>query len=134
MTPSALLDPQLWEDSVAETFLLEPSKFVLAQTLERVSMPSSLMGFVEGRSSYARFGITVHATAPKIDPGFTGHITLELANFGKIPITLRAGQDRPAQLLLSTISKELPPSEAYGSKATDRFQGQKTPRPKKRKS
>ena len=55
---------------------------MLAQTLERVVMPNDLMGLVEGRSSWARVGLSVHLTAPKIDPGFDGTITLEIANMG----------------------------------------------------
>jgi len=58
-----------------------------------------LVGLVEGRSSYARVGVTVHVTAPKIDPGFTAPITLEMANFGKVAVELRAGVDIPAQLI-----------------------------------
>ena len=134
MTTSLLEDEKLWEDIEAETFPLLPGQFVLAQTLERVSIPNSLMGLIEGRSSYARIGIAVHATAPKIDPGFNGHITLEMTNFGGLPVTLRAGKDNPAQLLLAEISTPLKSSEMYGSTHTDRFQGQKTPRPKKRNS
>lgn len=72
-----------------------PGGFVLAQTLERVYTPPDLVGFVEGRSSWARIGVTIHVTAPKIDPGFDATITLEMGNFGKIPVELRAGVDEP---------------------------------------
>lgn len=124
----------LWENHQADTFELEPGQFVLAQTLERVHMPDSLVGFVEGRSSYARIGVTVHLTAPKIDPGFNGHITLEMANFGSLPVQLRAEIDKPAQLLLAQISTPLPASELYGAGSADVFQDQEYPIPKQRKS
>ena len=112
-----------------DEFDLLPGGFVLAQTLERVQIPGSLMGFVEGRSSFARFGLTVHLSAPKIDPGFKGHIALEIANFGKLPVTLRAGVDSPAQLILAQISSPLGPSEQYGSQSTDIYQNQESPLP-----
>ncbi len=59
---------------------------------------------VEGRSSFARVGIAVHMTAPKIDPGFDNHIALEMHNVGKDRVTLRAGEDMPAQLICFELS------------------------------
>jgi len=90
--PCIRVDKSLWESAdlwnhfEQETFRLEPGGFVLAQTLERVYIPPDLVGFVEGRSSWARIGVTIHVTAPKIDPGFNAAITLEMANFGKSTI------------------------------------------------
>ena len=134
MDPSLWGSKDLWEHTEAETFVLEPGRFVLAQTLESVCIPNSLMGFVEGRSSYARLGVMVHLTAPKIDPGFTGHITLEMANFGQFKVQLRAGIDKPAQLLLAKITTPLESSELYGSNPTDIFQNQESPIPNKNQS
>ena len=134
MDPSLWDSVDLWENIEADTFLLKPNHFVLAQTLERVHIPNTLMGLVEGRSSYARIGVTVHVTAPKIDPGFNAHITLEMANFGKVPVELRAGIDKPAQLLLSQITTPLEESELYGTNPTDVFQNQTEPIPRSRKS
>ena len=127
--PSIGSSKDLCEHRVGDEFTLHPGEFVLAQTLESVHIPGSLMGFVEGRSSYARFGLTVHLSAPKIDPGFTGHIALEMANFGKLPVTLRAGIDSPAQLILAQISPSLDPSEQYGAQPTDIYQNQQSPLP-----
>ena len=93
-------------------------------------MPDSLMGLIEGRSSYARLGVTVHVTAPKIDPGFIGHITLEMANFGNAPVELRAGIDTPAQLLFAKITTPLEKSDLYGTKPADVFQYQTETIPK----
>ncbi len=132
MDPSLWSSEDLWEHREADTFRLEPNQFVLAQTLERVCMPNDLIGFVEGRSSYARIGVTVHVTAPKVDPGFQGHITLEMANFGKIPVELQAGVDKPAQLLLAKTTQPLNESELYGTDPADLFQNQTEPIPKSR--
>ena len=87
---------------------------------------SDAFRFVEGRSSWARIGVTIHVTAPKIDPGFNAAITLEMANFGKIAVELRAGTDEPAQLML-------PEADLYGASEKDTFQGQTDPIPHRRK-
>lgn len=122
----------VWEHREQETFRLEPGRFVLAQTLERVRIPNDVVGLVEGRSSYARVGVTVHVTAPKIDPGFDAQITLEMVNFGSIPVDLRAGIDRPAQLILLRLTTPLGEEDLYGRRADDTFQGQEDPIPRPR--
>lgn len=121
----------LWEHVEANEFRLKPGAFVLAQTLERVCIPPDLVGLVEGRSSWARVGISIHVTAPKIDPGFDAQITLEMFNFGKIAVDLRAEVDRPAQLMLLRVSTPLSMQELYGKGAHDAFQGQTSPIPHK---
>lgn len=80
----------------AQPFSLQPKHFVLGKTMERVEVPildggTSLAARVEGKSSYARCGLLVHFTAPTIHAGFAGTITLELINFGTIPIMLYPG-------------------------------------------
>ncbi len=122
----------LWEHVEVKDgghFALEPGGFVLAQTLETVHIPNDLVGFVEGRSSWARCGITIHVTAPKIDPGFDAPITLEMANFSKVTVFLRPAVDVPAQLMLLSISTPLGQHEVYGSDADDIFQHQTHPIP-----
>jgi dCTP deaminase len=71
-----------------EPFIIHPRTFILAQSFEYVCLPKNIMGFVDGRSSLARRGIVVHATAGSIEPGFKGHITLELGNIGELPVRL----------------------------------------------
>jgi dCTP deaminase len=127
--PSLFHSEDLWERVEQDQFRLNPGHFVLGQTLEEISIPSDLVGWVEGRSSWARAGISVHVTAPKIDPGFSAHITLELYNFGKIPVDLRAGVDMPAQLMLFQVTTPLRDQELYGQSAQDQFQGQTFPIP-----
>ncbi len=131
--PSLWGSADLWSHADTETFRLNPGQFVLAQTLERVCIPNDLVGLVEGRSSWARIGITIHVTAPKIDPGFDGFITLEMANFGKIPVDLRAGLDVPAQLMLLRISSPLEATDLYGACEKDTFQHQTEPIPRQKK-
>jgi len=121
----------LWEHYQQKEFLLDPGGFVLAQTLETVFIPPDLVGLVEGRSSWARMGVTIHVTSPKIDPGFNAHITLEMSNLGKIPVNLRAGIDRPAQLMLLKLSTPVAEDDLYGMSPDDTFQGQTTPIPHK---
>ena len=128
------VDPALWSSQDLwehfedrEVYRLEPGAFVLAHTLERVRIPNDLVGLVEGRSSFARVGVTVHVTAPKIDPGFQGTITLEMANFGTVPVDLRPGVDEPAQLLLLRLTSPLADADLYGAGAEDVFQYQADP-------
>jgi dCTP deaminase len=121
----------LWEHTETDVFRLRPNHFVLAHTQERICIPDDLVGLVEGRSSWARVGISIHVTAPKIDPGFDATITLEMFNFGKIPVELRAGIDKPAQLMLLRTTTPLKEQELYGHGEHDRFQGQDSPIPHK---
>lgn len=106
-------------ETVAEGdhFMLAPAEFALGTTLERVHVPVDLVARVEGRSSIGRLAILVHATAGFIDPGFEGEITLELANLGPTPVSLRVGS-RICQVVfqLMTSSAERPYGSARGSK------------------
>jgi dCTP deaminase len=136
--PAIHVDPSLWESAdlwehrEQDVYRLEPGQFVLAQTKERVYIPADLVGLVEGRSSYARVGVTVHVTAPKIDPGFDASITLEMANFGKVAVDLRAGIDVPAQLIFLRLSRPVSAKDLYGTRKGDRFQHQTDPIPRAR--
>jgi dCTP deaminase len=91
-----------------------------------------VVGLLEGRSSFARVGVTIHVTAPKIDPGFDATITLEMANFGRVAVDLRAEIDRPAQLMLLQLSTPLAEADLYGASPSDVFQGQMDPIPRRR--
>lgn len=119
----------LWDRIEADSYVLEPNRFVLAQTLEEVTIPDNLAGLIEGRSGCARLGVSIHLTAPKIDPGFSGHITLEITNHGELPITLRAGQDEIAQLMLLRLTRPMKKSDLYGMRTSDIFQHQSAPIP-----
>jgi dCTP deaminase len=115
------------DDYVTETvvddddeFVLHPGDFVLGTTKERVEIPPDLVAQVEGRSSLGRLAVVVHATAGFIDPGFSGKITLELSNLGKVPVALTPGM-RISQLVFTELSSraERPYGEERGSKYQD---------------
>jgi dCTP deaminase len=74
-----------------EFFILHPGEFVLASTYEVISLPDDLAGRLEGKSSLGRLGLLTHSTAGFIDPGFSGHITLELSNVANLPVKLFPG-------------------------------------------
>lgn len=121
---------ELWKDEEADICRVEPGHLVLASTLEEVTLSGKLAGFVEGRSGYARIGLSVHITAPKIDPGFSGPITLEMTNIGEKAIELVAGEDMPAQLILMQVSPHLTKKELYGIAPGSTFQHQTGPIPR----
>lgn len=71
-----------------DPYYLQPKRFVLAQTFEYITLPNNIVGRLDGRSSVARQGLTVHAAAGFVDPGFKGHLVFELLNAGQMPIKL----------------------------------------------
>ncbi|MBA2416736.1 MAG: dCTP deaminase, partial [Geodermatophilaceae bacterium] len=110
-----------------EAFVLHPGEFVLGSTLEIVSLPDDLAGRLEGKSSLGRLGLLTHSTAGFIDPGFSGHITLELSNVANLPIMLWPGM-KIGQLCLFRLSS--PAEHPYGSEIYgSRYQGQRGPTP-----
>ncbi|MGH3501275.1 MAG: dCTP deaminase [Nocardioidaceae bacterium] len=110
-----------------EPFVLHPGEFVLASTLEAVTLPDDVAGRLEGKSSLGRLGLLTHSTAGWIDPGFTGHVTLELSDVATLPIKLWPGM-KIGQLCVFRLSA---PSEyPYGSSVhSSRYQGQRGPTP-----
>jgi dCTP deaminase len=110
-------------------FILHPGEFVLASTYEVITLPDDIAGRLEGKSSLGRLGLLTHSTAGFIDPGFSGHITLELSNVANLPVKLYPGM-KIGQLCLIKLSSsaEHPYGSAlYGS----RYQGQRGPTPSK---
>lgn len=74
-----------------ERFVLHPGELALGITLESITLPADLVGWLDGRSSLARLGLMVHVTAHRIDPGWSGNIVLEFFNSGKLPLALQPG-------------------------------------------
>ena len=110
-----------------DPFILHPGEFALGSTYEVVSLPDDIAARVEGKSSLGRLGLLTHATAGFIDPGFTGHVTLELANVATLPIKLWPGM-KIGQLCFFRLSS--PAEHPYGSeKYGSRYQGQRGPTP-----
>jgi len=110
-----------------ETFTLAPGEFVLAMTYESVTVPRNMIALVEGRSTYARVGLSMHQTAPWIQPGWSGPIVLEIMNSGPLTIELTPLIDRPCQLTFFQLSTPLPASMTYGSRLTDVYKDQTHP-------
>ena len=110
-----------------EPFILHPGEFVLGSTYEVVTLPDDVAGRLEGKSSLGRLGLLTHSTAGFIDPGFSGHVTLELSNVATLPIKLYPGM-KIGQLCLFRLSS--PAEHPYGSeKYGSRYQGQRGPTP-----
>lgn len=104
-----------------EGVIVHPGEFILGSTLETIHVPNDLVARVEGRSSYGRLGIIVHATAGYIDPGFEGDITLEIQNLGNAPVKLYP-EDRVCQVVFETMTSEA--EEPYGEKKDSKYMGQ----------
>ena len=116
---------RLIETKGDEPFILHPGEFVLGATLERVSLPDDIAARLEGKSSLGRLGLLTHSTAGFIDPGFSGHVTLELSNVATLPIMLWPGM-KIGQLCFFQLSS--PAERPYGSaEYASRYQGQRGP-------
>lgn len=116
---------ELIEAGADDPFVLHPGEFVLGATFERVTVGNDLVARLEGKSSLGRLGLLIHSTAGFIDPGFSGHITLELSNVANLPITIypemKIGQ---ISFLQMTTAADKP----YGSGALgSKYQGQVEP-------
>jgi len=108
-------------------FILHPGEFVLGSTLERVRLPDDLRAQLDGKSSLGRLGLLIHSTAGFIDPGWDGHVTLELSNVANLPITIyyamKIGQ-------LSFVQLTEPAEAPYGTaELGSKYQGQRGPTP-----
>lgn len=108
-----------------EPFILHPGEFVLGSTYEQVTLPDDVAARLEGKSSLGRLGLLTHSTAGFIDPGFSGHVTLELSNMATLPIKLWPGS-KIGQLCFFRLSS--PTEHPYGSGPySNRYQGQRGP-------
>ncbi|MGW7283927.1 dCTP deaminase [Streptomyces sp. NPDC054847] len=108
-----------------EAFVLHPGEFVLASTYEQVTLPDDVAARLEGKSSLGRLGLITHSTAGFVDPGFSGHVTLELSNLATLPIKLWPGM-KIGQLCFFQCSS--PAAAPYGAGAAgSRYQGQRGP-------
>lgn len=129
------IDPKMQQDELTtlveveedEPFVLHPGEFVLSSTLERFILPADLAGRLEGKSSLGRLGLLTHSTAGFIDPGFNGHITLELSNVANLPIMLWPNM-KVGQLAIFNMTS--PAEVPYGTGALgSKYQGQRGPTP-----
>ena len=129
----SVIDPALPQDDLTHLvdvgqsapFVLHPGEFVLGSTLERVRLAENLAARLEGKSSLGRLGLLTHSTAGFIDPGFNGHVTLELSNTATMPILLYPGM-KIGQLCFFQLSSSA--EKPYGSRERgSRYQGQRGP-------
>ncbi|MGY1436942.1 dCTP deaminase [Streptomyces reniochalinae] len=110
-----------------EPFILHPGEFVLASTYEVISLPEDVASRLEGKSSLGRLGLLTHSTAGFIDPGFSGHVTLELSNVATLPMKLWPGM-KIGQLCMFRLTS--PAEFPYGSpQYGSRYQNQRGPTP-----
>lgn len=107
-----------------DSFILHPGEFFLGVTLEEITLPPDIAARIEGRSSWGRLGLLVHSTAGYIDPGFSGRLTLEISNIGKIPIVLYPGL-KICQLGFQLLSS--PAEIPYNIRKTSKYQGDQLP-------
>ncbi|MBI4311037.1 MAG: dCTP deaminase [Chloroflexi bacterium] len=108
-----------------QPFILHPGEFILGSTLEDVGIPDDLVARIEGKSSLGRIGLLIHSTAGYVDPGWRGHLTLELSNVARLPITLYYGM-KIGQLSFQRLTA--PAERLYGSpELGSKYQGQTEP-------
>jgi len=118
---------ELVEIAGDEPFILHPSEFVLGSTLERITLPDDLVARLEGKSSLGRLGLLIHSTAGFIDPGWDGHVTLELSNVANLPITIYVGM-KIGQLSFVQMTETA--ESPYGSSGLgSKYKGQTGPTP-----
>ncbi len=118
---------ELVEVEPDEAFILHPGEFVLGSTLERITLPDDLVARLEGKSSLGRLGLLIHSTAGFIDPGWDGHVTLELSNVANLPITIYYGM-KIGQVSFVQLSE--PAEHPYGTgDLGSKYQGQIGPTP-----
>jgi dCTP deaminase len=116
---------ELVEAADGEPFILHPGEFVLGSTTERVRLPDDLVARLEGTSSLGRLGLLIHSTAGYVDPGWDGHLTLELSNVANLPITIYPGM-RIGQISFFRLSA--PAERPYGAAGRrSKYQGQRGP-------
>ena len=114
-------------DVGSDPFILHPGEFVLGSTSEYVKLPNDLVARLEGKSSLGRLGLLIHSTAGYVDPGFEGHLTLELSNVANLPITIYPGM-KIGQISFFQLTSEA--ENPYGSsKVGSKYQGQRGPTP-----
>jgi len=118
---------ELVEVEEDQAFILHPGEFVLGSTLERIRLPDDLVARLEGKSSLGRLGLLIHSTAGFIDPGWDGHVTLELSNVANLPITIYYGM-KIGQISFVQLSE--PAEVPYGGAGIgSKYQGQRGPTP-----
>jgi dCTP deaminase len=110
------------EETHADFFILEPGRFILAETLECIGLPDNIVATIEGKSSIARLGVTLHQTGGWIDAGFRGTITLEMCNVNTRPVKVYAGMPVGQLVFYTTERAENPYFKKADAKYLDQRQ------------
>src|SRR5438477_1168759 len=110
-----------------DPFVLHPGEFILGSTLERIRLPDDLVARLEGKSTLDMLILLIHSTSGFIDPGWNGHVTLELSNVANLPVTIypemKIGQ-------ISFVQLSEPAETPYGTgEIGSKYQGQRGPTP-----
>ncbi len=106
-------------------FILHPGEFVLGSTVESIELADDLVARLEGKSSLGRIGLLIHSTAGYVDPGWRGHLTLELSNVNNLPVTLYRGM-KIGQISFTRLTG--PAERPYGSpELGSKYQDQQEP-------
>lgn len=103
-------------------FVIHPGEFILGITKERITLPDDIAAYVDGKSSLGRLGVTAHITSSLVEPGWDGNLVLEIANLGKMPVTLYPGM-KICKLVLMRMSA--PSEKPYNMRAETKYKGQK---------
>ena len=115
------VEKAFYEKTVSELWI-QPGEFVLGRTEEKISLPADIVGSVEGKSSLARLGLSIHQTGGWIDAGFSGTITLELHNCSPNMVLLSAGMPIAQIVFFNTLPAEKP----YGERISSKYQNQES--------
>jgi dCTP deaminase len=104
----------LFEQVTSDAIILKPNELVLAKTLEKITLAPNICGWIQGRSRYARLGITAHVASSFIQPGSDNHQILEIVNLSPIQVRLHAGM-RICQIIFErTENKAVKPYSKFG--------------------
>ena len=104
-----------------EELVLKPGDFVLGCLYEDITITDDLVAFVDGKSRLGRLGITVHITAHRVDPGWSGKVVLEIKNLGWYNVKLSKGMEIGALCFEEIKGKVETP---YASRKDARYQNQ----------
>lgn len=106
-----------------EAFDLYPGNFILADTVEYITVKKGMVGIIDGKSSLARLGLMIHQTGGFVDEGFEGTITLEIVNNNPNPIRLYAGMPI-CQIRFEETNGACKP---YNTRSRAKYTGQRGP-------
>lgn len=105
---------ELMEKKVANKIVLKPGEFCLGITKEKITLADNIIGRLEGRSRYARIGLSVHITSALVQPGVSNRQVLEILNNAPFPVILHEGMRISQIIFARTKSKTSKPYRKFG--------------------